>query len=52
MNFRSEPSTPQNNQYAKTVTQPVRTNEQVQQKLIAEADRTAQLDIEHMGLMS
>jgi len=53
VNFRTEPSTPRSGQSTKAFfPQRQANNDQNQQKLIAEGDHIAQLDIEHMGLMS
>lgn len=52
VNFRSEPSTPHSVHGAKVVFPARRMNTQTQQKVTAEGDRIAQMDVEHMGLMS
>lgn len=52
VNFRSEPTTPYSGHGAKPFFPAGRTNTQSQQKIAAEGDRIAQMDVEHMGLMS
>lgn len=52
VNFRSEPSTPYSAHGDKMIFPQKRGNTQTQQKIAIEGDRIAQMDVEHMGLMS
>jgi len=52
-NVRTEPVSPSSGQTTKSISgRGNASTDRNQQKITAEADNTAQLDIEHMGLMS
>ena len=52
VNFRSEPTTPYSSHGTKPFFPAGPVNMHAQQKIAAEGDRIAQMDVEHMGLMS
>ena len=52
VNLRSEPSTPYSARGGKVFFPQKQGNARTPQKVVEQADRIAQMDVEHMGLMS